>query len=276
MLWVTGRCFANESVRVFEFGIVHRDEARIDRHIFSTETGFAISPSAIPIKDHSDRPDGMRRSICCQLSQFFGIQIEPHPFTDRQSLHPRFDDGAAPELTLKVVNVALFEFWHFARGVYLTMRQFSIRQDFDYEIARYDRGIAGALIHYRKRDFQRLAYLEGVRCPNQSNVSHDKLRVELQAELLANDDQLPTSKGSIESTNYEQSDSAEPERWSVPAFVIGVLLFLSGNLFVHYGAERAENGGLISFGWHKYWLLVCGFLCLLGGLTLMFLVPFLI
>ena len=100
--------------------------------------------------------------------------------------------------------------------------------------------------------------------------------IERSLSLLPNDDQLPASKERVESTNYEESDSAEPERWSIPAFVIGVFLFLAGNIFVHYGAERAENCRLVRLGWHEYWLLLLGFLSLLGGLTMMFLVPFLI
>ncbi|MGB0060805.1 hypothetical protein [Candidatus Binatus sp.] len=94
---------------------------------------------------------------------------------------------------------------------------------------------------------------------------------------LATDyDQLPTRKECIASTNYKESDGAEPERWSIPAFIVGVLLFLAGNLFTHYGAERFEDCGLVRRRWHEYDLLILGFLCLLGGLVLMFIIPFLI
>ena len=185
------------------------------------------------------------------------------------------NDGAMPQFPLKV-NVAFVEFWQFVRRAYLAMGQFSEWQDFNYEIAVQDRGIARAFIHYRKRHFQRLAYVEGIGRSYQSNVSNDQLRAVLQTQLLPNDDELPTSKGGIESADYEESDSAEPERRGIPAFVIGVFLFLAGNFFVHYGAKRAENRRLILFGWHKYGLLGVGFLLLLCGLTLMFLIPFLV
>ncbi len=95
--------------------------------------------------------------------------------------------------------------------------------------------------------------------------------------VLATDyDQLPTSEERIESADYEKSDRAEPEGWSIPAFIVGVLLFLAGNLFVHYGAERFENCGLVRRGWYEYDLLLLGFVFLFCGLALMFIVPCLI
>jgi hypothetical protein len=90
-LWVTGRRFADESVRVFEFGIVHREEALVVGHVFSTETGFAMSPSAIPIKDHTDSVDGVRRPFF-QLLNLMGLQRQSRSFRDWYSLHPCFDD----------------------------------------------------------------------------------------------------------------------------------------------------------------------------------------
>jgi hypothetical protein len=145
IFYVIGRCSTgNESVLVFDFGILHRDEALVARHIFSTESGFAISPSAIPIKDHTDSVDGMCRSFC-QLLNLVGLQEQSRSFRDWYSLHPRFDDRTS-ELALEVGKVAVLKFRQFARRAYLTLGECRIRQDSDYKNARYDRGIVSPLL----------------------------------------------------------------------------------------------------------------------------------
>ena len=220
----------------------------------------------------------MRRFICwrlsrCQLSQFVGSQIEHLSLPDWPSLQPCFDDGATPQFLLKVVKLTLVKFWPFVWLGYLNLRQFSKRQNFDNEIAVQNLGVVSPFVDYGESNFKGLIYVKGRRS-NQSNISHDQVWAELQTDLLPNDAQLPASKDRIERADYDQPDATNPERWSIPAFIVGVFLFLAGNLFVYYGAERAENRCLIGFGWNKYGLLIGAFLCLLGGLTLMFLVPF--
>jgi len=186
IFYVIGRCSTgNESVLVFDFGILHRDEALVARRIFSTESGFAISPSAIPIKDHTDSVDGMCRSFC-QLLNLVGLQEQSRSFRDWYSLHPRFDDRTS-ELALEVVKVAVLKFRQFARRAYLTLGECRIRQDSDYKNARYDRGIVSPFVDYGESNFKRLVYVEGVGRSNQSNISHNQVRAELQTDLLPED-----------------------------------------------------------------------------------------
>jgi hypothetical protein len=283
IFYVTGRCFiGRKSVLVLDFGIVHGEEALKGADVFPTEASLVMPSSGVAIEDHPDGVNGVRRSLG-QLYEFVRLQGQSRSFRYWKGLHSRFDDRIS-ELALEVVNVAIVEFWQFTRRIYLTMRRFRVRQNSNYKHARHDRGVAGPLIYYRKTNFQRLIYMEGVRCSNQSNVSDDKLRPELQGKSVAlnfglttNDAQLSVSSDSVSSADNSERDADHklPHHWRIPAFAVGVLLFILGNFLTDYGAKFSEDCRIVGGRWHKYgWLYLGGFTVLAGLILMISIVPF--
>jgi hypothetical protein len=62
--------------------------------------------------------------------------------------------------------------------------------------------------------------------------------------LTPDNEQLPAGKESVRGSDHREG-RADPKRGRIPVFVFGTLLFISGNFFIQYGAQRFENSCLI-------------------------------